>query len=400
MTWVAQLNQTYGDTADFIEDAVNGIHKVLTDAGWTTLDELNATSGQTDRVYYSAGEDGTEKIYFRMYQVTGTEYFRFETFTFWDAVSHTGYNKVGNAAAYPFSFKVLSRPFPAWIIANKDGLTLSWTDVYATTEIYGSIFYIGVPTRSVASNRAGRTTLTSGVTVAAGGSTALAVASESNIQTGQKVRVLNQTAGANAGNFVRCTVTATATNQITVTNDATTALSFDSGALVGHDPCPIIMLGSTYNYGQAVRSVPSKGAVFIYGMDTEIMTGTAIALSGMKQYYVVTQQGLVTGGSLLNETSSSSTNLWENNAWQKQDPGFEGTYSVYPFILVGGISNNVDNADHGLRATTERVAWVTRGLALSSLDVIETGATTRFLCTFQDTNYVLYQYSTVFKIAE
>lgn len=400
MTWVAQLNQTYGDTADFIEDAVNGIDKVLTDAGWTTLDELDATSGQTDRVYYSDGEDGTEGIYFRMYQVTGTDYFRFETYTFWDAVSHTGYNKVGNATTFPFTFRVDAMPFPGWIVANKDGLTLAWKDVWTVTDLYGSIFYVGIPTRVEASNCAGRTDLTSDVTVAASGTTDLAVSDESDIQVGQKIRIVNQTAGSDAGNILRCTVTATATNQITVTNDATTAMDFDTGALVGHDPCPVMMLGSTYAYGTTYRSLPSKGAIFIYGLDETSRTGTAIAVADMKQYYAVTQQGKVSGGNIINATSAPSTNKWTDSSWNKQDPDVEGRHSIYPFLLVGGISNSVDNADHGLRGTTERVTWVTRGSALASLDIIETSDTTQFLCFFGDTTPTNYHYSTAFKIAE
>jgi hypothetical protein len=397
MAWVTQLAQTYGNMADWIEDTVNGIHKVLIDSGWTLLDELIATSGQTDRVYYSTGEDGTEKLYFRMAQGNGTQKLYFKLYTLWDPSGHAGYNELQYNNDYPMTISVNNQQFTGWIIANKNGISLVFRQV---TE-YNSL-YVGIPsTRIIPSNKAGRTTLSSGVTVTAAGETVLAVASSANIQAGQKVRVLNQTVGANGGNFVRCTVTTVATGQITVTNDAAVSTTFDSGALVGFDPQPMMFQGTTYSRNAAgfwsYQGCSPSVAYLIYGFDTLRMTGTAISFSAFKQYASITMQGYPIGA---NPSNSAPTGIWSNDAYWRQDPDSNGNYSVFDMLFVGGRSNNADNTDEGARFSTDRIVYVTRGASLASEDVLQV-ETAKWLCSFGFIDWSSQQsYSTAVKITE
>jgi hypothetical protein len=397
MSWVTQLAQTYGNMTDWVEDTVNGIHKVLIDAGWTLLDEISATSGQTDRVYYSTGEDGTEKLYFRMIQVTGTQKLRFRLYTLWDPSGHAGYNEVKNDADNPMTISVVDQAFTGWIVANKNGLTL----VYRQVGDYNGC-YVGIPTsRIVPTNKSGRTTISAGATITASGETVLSVTSSSNIKVGQKVRVLNQTVGANGGNFVRCTVTAVATGQITVTNDSAVATTFDSGALVGFDPQPIMFQGNSYGRnggaGSYIGSYPAS-AFFIYGMDTLRMTGSAIALASFKQYATNTMHAFLNAS---NPAGGYPTGVLNSDMYWRSDPDVNGNYGVLPMLFVGGRSNNADSADDGIRAQTDRVVYVTRGAALANEDRLEVDDET-WVCAFGYTDYGSgnQQYSTAYKIAE
>jgi hypothetical protein len=395
MSWQTRLAQSYSNMADWIENASIGINDALVDAGWTLLDELNATSGQTDRVYKSTGEDGTEAIYIRLKQVSGGQLLRFRLYTLWDATGHAGYNEVKNDDNWPMTISTLNSSFTGWIIANKNGLTLAWK--------IGSeynVCYVGISDkRLVHAECAGRTTLTSGVTVTGAGSTNLAVADESNIQVGQKVRIIDQTVGANGGNFLRCTVTATAANQITVTNDAATDTDFDSGALVGYDPQPVFFLGITVTRTSYYGAKPAKGAMTIYGMDTLRMTGSAIAWGSLKQYASWCMLSTTTVGDPGNGNDYSS--VWSGNAWTRDDPGVEGLFGVVPIVMVGGRSANADNSDECIRASFTRVAYVTRGPTNPvQEDVIQAGATAQWLCCFGGTDYNYNGHSTVFQIAE
>jgi hypothetical protein len=395
MAWVTQLAQTYGNMTDWIEDTVNGIHKVLIDSGWTLLDELIATSGQTDRVYYSTGEDGTEKLYFRMIQVNGTQNIRFRLYTLWNPSGHAGYNEVKNDADNPMTAGVANQQFTGWIIANKNGLTLVWRQY---TDYNG--LFVGIPdTRIVPTNKSGRTTLASGATIAAAGETVLSVGSSSNVQVGQKIRVLNQTVGANGGNFVRCTVTAVATGEITVTNDSAVATTFDSGALVAFDPQPIMFQGNSYGRNPGsyyIGSYPAS-AFFIYGYDTLRMTGSAIALASFKQYATVTMSSYPFAS---NPNGGYPGAVLNNETYWRQDPDTNGNYSVYPMLFMGGRSNGADNTDEGARAQTERVVFVTRGASLASEDILKVGDA-EWLCAFGWSDWSSnQQYSTAYKIAE
>jgi hypothetical protein len=215
---------------------------------------------------------------------------------------------------------------------------------------------------------------------------------------GQRVFVINQTAGANAGNLVRCTVTATAANQITVTNNSAIATIFDSGALVGYDPIPIMYTGLSLNRPSSyIGAIPAKGAIFIYGMNTTRMTGAAIAVANQKQYTVVNTQGRVFFGSFY--YGSDYGEGWSNDAWQKQDPDVLGSYYVYPMLMLGGISNDLESTDHTIRASLDRIAFVTRGTALAQEDTIQSG-TTIWLCFFGSATYTNYGHSTAFKTVE
>lgn len=382
MTWTTQLAQSYGNMTDWIEDGVNGINKVLVDAGWTILDVISATTGQTDRVYFSAGEDGTEAIYIRMIQVTGTMKVRFRMYTLWDPAAHVGYNEVKNDSDFPMTIQTKDELFTGWIVANKNGLSLAWKH----TVYYGMIF-IGLPnTRIMDASTAGRTTLTSGATIAASGETILAVASSDNIQIGQKIRVLNQTVGANGGNFLKCTVTGVATEQITVTNDAATALAFNTGALVGADPMPTVYIGMPASASSNLFGMPAKGAIFIYGMNTLSMIGTAIAVASQRQYMPLVPTTIVYAGSV--NSSAAANAIWTTEAWSNQSPDVDGRYAVYPYSLYGGRSNDVDSTDKCCRASTNRIAFVTRGVALASEDILAVGATARWMCAF--TNAAVY----------
>jgi len=383
MSWQTAIAQTYTSAADLIENAVRGIHKLVTDAGWTMLDEISATSGQTDRVYTLPGAAGGKIAYVRIYQVSGTQKIGFGLYSFWDtAGSGTGYNEVkggfgSSPTEAPHMIQVKSANMIAWLVADGDGLSIAVR--YDTPTEY-SLTYVGLlPKLFIPTDRSGVTTLSSGVTVAASGTTNLPVVSETNIKVGQKVFVINQTAGANAGNLLRCTVTATAAGQVTVTNDSGTATAFDSGALVGLDPMPSIFLGHVQNQSGAtwLGGTISKGGTMLYGLDTLRLTGSAQTLANQAGYGAgFMNMGVYFGaaGPTVAE-SAQETAMADPYMVGRMGPDLDSKFLVQPVLIVGGFNNSTGNlrTDKCIRGSTIRISYVPKSPSLAAEDVLMDG---------------------------
>jgi hypothetical protein len=376
MSWQSKLLITYTSMANMIEHAVNGIHQLMLDAGWTLYDEISSTTGQTDRVYRSTGEDGTESLFIRLSQTNATEILRFGIYTWWNSTTHAGYNGVRGGYAsqdeYPHAISAPSGfSFTGWIASNKNGLTIGQS--YGTE--YGAVYIGLLENRFVASTRSGRTTLSSGVTVAASGSTVISVVTNNNIEVGQKVFIINQTNGANAGNLLRCTVTAKATGQLTVTNDAASATTFDSGALVGGDPQPNMIFGLTYARTGWVGGCPSKGAMFLYGGSTTRKTGAAQTLITQMQYGVHLHLHYIFIGDTTGAGPGNDVTPGDPYAWDRTNPNVGGYYGFSPYVLIGGWANGTINTDKWWRGSTERICHCGRISTLANRDnlVIGTG---------------------------
>lgn len=379
MSWQTALAQTYSDTADFLEDATNGLYKKMTDAGWTLHDDLIATSGQTDKVFKSVGEDGTEVIYIRITQIVSTQRIRFGAYTFWDASGHAGHNEVRGGISYdshtdwPHCCAGSASSFIGWIVANKDGVTFA----HKLSTYYSMAHFGRVTTRLIPANQAGRTTLTSGVTIAASGTTNLAVASESNILAGQKVWIINQATTA-GGTMLRCTVTATASGQITVSNDIGTATTFDAGALVGFDPQPI-MLPIGYHDGTRTRSCPQKGHTTLYRMFDKRKTGSAQAYADHARFglfYPYTHN-------MLGDTAPNGTLFFDptiGGMRPRNDPDLLSRFVLFPYTFLDGWTDSPSAPEEGIyRGYTDRLCHVPKGSTLANEDTVTVGATTQWL---------------------
>jgi hypothetical protein len=376
MSWQSKLLITYTSMANMIEHAVNGIHQLMLDAGWTLYDEISSTTGQTDRVYRSTGEDGTESLFIRLSQTNATEILRFGIYTWWNSTTHAGYNGVRGGYLgqdeWPHGIQAPSGvSFTGWLAANKNGLTIC--QKYGTE--YGTVYVGLLENRFVASTRSGRTTLSSGVTVAASGSTVISVVTNNNIEVGQKIFVINQTNGSNAGNLLRCTVIAKATGQLTVTNDAASATTFDSGALVGGDPQPNMIFGLTENLGGGTwyGGCPSKGAMFLYGGSTTRKTGAAQTLITQMQYAVHIQSHYLYLGDTSGAGVGADVTPADPYAWDRTNPNIGGYYGFSPYVLVGGWTNGTINTDKWWRGSTERICQCGRAGTLASEDNLVIG---------------------------
>jgi hypothetical protein len=374
MSWQSKLLITYTSMTNMIEHAVNGIHQLMLDAGWTLYDEISSTTGQTDRVYRSTGEDGTESLFIRLSQTTSTEILRFGIYTWWNSTTHAGYNGVRGGYSgqdeYPHAISAPSGfSFTGWIVANKNGLTIGQS--YGTE--YGAVCVGLLENRFVASTRSGRITLSSGVTVAASGSTVISVVTNNNIEVGQKVFIINQTNGANAGNLLRCTVTAKATGQLTVTNDAASATIFDSGALVGGDPQPNMIFGLTTSRSTWVGGGPSKGAMFLYGGSTTRKTGATQTLITQMQYGVHLQFLYLFIGDTMGGGLGGDVTPGDPYAWDRTNPNAGGYYGFAPYVLVGGWTNGTINTDKWWRGSTERICHCGRVGTLANRDNLVIG---------------------------
>jgi hypothetical protein len=391
MSWQAKLGITFTNAADLIENGTNGIHRVLTDAGWTLLDNLISTSGQTDRVYSSPGESGNEAIYIRISQTAASQKIRFGLYTFWDAVGHAGYNAVRGGYTSPTEapqyFATKATQFVGWVVANKNGLTLVMR--YDSPTEYGTVYVGLLETRYVPTDRSGRTALTAGVTIAAAGTTVLAVGSSANIKAGQKLFVINQLAGANVGNLVRCTVTTTGAGTITVTNDSATATAFDAGALVGYDPQPVCVMGLGRDRTGWTAPYISKGATFLYGISTLMMTGTTQTYDTQYWYGAswTTRYTWCGGIAPASAPVDLSALFGASSIYERMGPDIDSKWAVDPMMLVGGMTNDALNSDVNIRGSTERVAAVHQSVTLAAEDVLSVGSAQWLVVKWGASNY-------------
>ena len=374
MSWQTALAQTYDNCADFLEDATNGLYKKMVDAGWTLHDDLVATSGQTDKVYKSVGEDGTEAIYIRITQTSGTQRIRFGCYSYWDASGHAGYNEVRGGLSYnshsdyPHCCGTLATSFIGWIVASKDGVTFC----HKLSTRYSMGYFGVIKNRSIHTAHSGRTTLSSGVTIAASGTTNLSVVSETNIEVGRKIWVINQATTA-GGTMLRCTVTATASGQVTVTNDAGVATAFDTGALVGYDPQPVAIPIGYYSDSAYDRSCPQKGYSTLYKMSDTRKTGSAQSYTNAPRFanhypfydYHIGQTW---------PNNGIDTNM-SGNMRSRFDPDIHGRFVLYPYSFLDGWTDSTTPVTEGaFRGYVDRICWVPKGTTIANEDTVSVGS--------------------------
>lgn len=229
--------------------------------------------------------------------------------------------------------------------------------------------YFGtIKDRMLPVSQAGRTTLSAGATIAASGSTVLSVVSESNLQAGQKVWVINQ-ATTSGGTMVRCTVVSTASGQVTVTNDSGTATTFDTGALLGFDPQPTVLPIGYDTDSMYHRSCPQKGFSTLYKMSDTRKTGTAQTYSSVARF-----------SNLYPNVESIIGQTWPNNALDanqggyfqsRMDPDYLSRFLLSPYCLIDGWTDSTTPVTESVvRGTLDRLCWIPKGSILASEDTL------------------------------
>jgi hypothetical protein len=255
MALVSVEDQAYTDGNDFIDDAVNGIDTVLQSAGWTLLDELDATNDQQDRVYSSSGVDTNQELFLRVtHEGLAVRRVHFRAYSLWDAGTSTGYNEVGTATGttcivYP------AGAFDAWLVANLDHIALVVDFDGGTTynKFFGGLVTATVAAQHVFNGRLGPSV--TGFNAAA--DTALRLASGTTwtgIEDMQYLWVVGQNTAAypSASEKVQVAAYTPATETI----DLVAPLSDDHGmsAIVSLVPQEIVLWGDTT--GQLSTATP------------------------------------------------------------------------------------------------------------------------------------------------
>jgi len=154
MALVAVLDQTFTDPDDFI-DGASGLHATLLGAGWTMLEELDAASGQQDRVYTSTGESGDEALFLRATHDSANDRVNFRAYSWWDDALSAGYNVVGDVAGNS-CIQLVAAQHDAWLVADGDAIAIVCNP--DATSTYNK-FFGGNLERLLPSQLTGRTTL-------------------------------------------------------------------------------------------------------------------------------------------------------------------------------------------------------------------------------------------------
>lgn len=254
---VTVLNTAFTDVDDLIKGA-SGIHLSLLAAGWTLLEEIDADDTEQDRVYKSTGEDGTEAIYLRVSHDGPNDRIHFRAYSWWDATVGTGYNGVGDVAGNT-CLQGDDAGMTVWMTLNKDALAIVAED---SGGVYRR-FFGGRMTRQEPGQRSGRTTL---VGPASGynsqGDAQLLVASGtdfSSFEVDQYIWLVNQHASGPAVTE-RVQILGLDAPNLTIFLTAALTYDFQSGALVGTDPQPVVLWGDTTGYLNDVYAVALHGA--------------------------------------------------------------------------------------------------------------------------------------------
>lgn len=356
---------TFANMTDFLENASDGVHKALTDMGWTLHYTISATSGSTDKVFKSTGEDGTEVIWIRITQVGNLVILRIGTYYPTSGMTYnvasTVSNEVGTSTSGWSCFEAAATPFIGWISGNKDHVAICFKQ-----DGYYSVYGMGTIKRISPEHWSGRCTLNGAHTVNSGAGQVLNVnETPNNITAGQKLFIVN-VGDTNKGTLLQVTVTAvdTGLKTITVTN-STSATSFDTGALVAFDPMPTCIIGNGLSMGGYYRGAPMRGSMFLYSQANTRFTGAAQSTP------VINAGTLFLGNPYVYYSSGSATA-------QKDylSPSASGAYGVQPWLLHGHHNSSwtLIGGSQQLRGYLERICSLTYGTAISPEDTLKDGS--------------------------
>ena len=364
MSFVYKNGVTYSNIADYLEDGTDGLYAALAAMGWTLWSTISATSGATDKVFKSTGEDGSEVIYVRITQTNSTTcLLRIYSYFVQNGGTSDGYNEVGTSTSGWTSFTCADAAFIGWIAGDKDHVAVS-----RKQDTYYSTFGFGVVKRLSPMQWSGRTSTLNDESIAAAGNTVLEVGSVANFTVGQKVFVVNTgSTAARRGNILRCTVQSIdlINTTLTVSNDAATLTDFDSGALVALDPMPTCIVGSGYSYGGYYHGSPSRGAAFLYNPATTRLTGAAQATPAhnCKSASVMTARQIFAAG--------------YDNLFEWGDPESSGgEWLLNPILFQGHVNSGGSEIAGGgkLRGYIERICFIPPTTTISPEDTLKDGS--------------------------
>src|SRR5579885_1898151 len=232
------VSASYTNSSNFIDDPVNGLDANLLLAGWersTNGQQVSGTSGATDRVYFSSGETGSERLYLRVTQTTADN-IDFRAYSHWNTGTISGTHVVGTTAG---DTRIVgsAAPLAGWIAVDKNGVAI----VLRVAGVYHR-GYFGIPARSITPQWSGQTTISNSGAGALSGQPVVHVANASNLTHGQIVWLVNQSSTVNEANFEQKTIQTIVGTTVTMTSNLTNA--YDDGAIVAMDPQPMVLWGS------------------------------------------------------------------------------------------------------------------------------------------------------------
>jgi len=352
---------TYTSITDFLENATNGLYKVLADMGWTLHNEVVATSGITDKIYKSTGESGNELIYIRITQVAQTapkQQVYFRTATYYKSSGTPGANdgnEIGWSSGVPTLFEHdATGTFIGWIYGDKNGVVIcTKQDGYYSTVAFGTITRLGY-----LGHITGLTVTAGSETIPASSTKQITVVSTSGFDAGQKVFIIDRDSGL----LLRCTVQSVDDGSaMTVLNDTSTSTTFAANARVGRDPMPTFLWAWSNVYGGYARGCPRYGAVFLYNPATTRFTGTAQAYSSASFYGILmplqAYACIYTGGQIARDVVDPTS----YDEFIVTPAVFFGAYSMYGSPISGG---------NQLRGYFERLCNMTYGTVISPEDTL------------------------------
>jgi len=248
MTVVSELNTSYDDVDDFLDDLSNGLNQLLVAAGWnyTTIgEELSAVDGAQDRVYFSDGEDGQKALWLRVTHEGATDRVHFRSYSFWNrGTPGVGYNVVGDVAGST-CLQLVDGPMTGWLVADKDGVAIV-ADIGGATYNKG---YFGAFQRQIPSQLDFYGVLAGQMPTAnKTGDSQLFFQSGTdftNIEANQYLWVVNQSATSGPANVERVQVASVAIPTRVINLVAPLVEDYDTGARVAVDPQPMVLWGDS-----------------------------------------------------------------------------------------------------------------------------------------------------------
>lgn len=203
-------------------------------------------SGDTDNIYQSTGESGTEKLYMRVYAQTASgASVNITHYQYWDGTF--GYNRIGpNANAVSQHTFTAGNTQNYALVADKDNFMSIWNDNVNARRVIGGGMLNRTP-GTIATFFISNGTVTSGAnktyTFASGNPIA------SGYKLGDRVFVVSQQAsGADPYSstipLFAAKITALTTSSMTIDNAIE---STNAGALIGADPMPLWFLNNSVN---------------------------------------------------------------------------------------------------------------------------------------------------------
>lgn len=207
--------------------------------GWVILDTISDTSGSRNIVFQGTAIDATagNKPIVQITATTTTQ-LTFAGYYDWDSTAHAGMGQCGSTSATILHTQDAS--FNYWMRTNPYSLAIA-------TKIGAAYYknYVGFMRRGLAATKSGVTKTTQAY---AAGVTSMVVASDmtSSLKAGQYVHIVNyahSNTSANKTNHERIQISSITST--TITFQTSTTKAYDSGALIGYNPMPIICCTDT-----------------------------------------------------------------------------------------------------------------------------------------------------------